>query len=85
MRTLVGVRVETDTAIIGFDPFKGNAFEDINSLPDEAVCQAVLDQGFPGVEHVQIYVANEGRPHDLSIGLRRHRPLRPAPRLVRSP
>lgn len=62
MRTLVGVRVETDTASIAFDPFKGagDGFDDINSLPADALCRAVLAESFPGVEHVKIVVLNEG-------------------------
>jgi hypothetical protein len=60
MRTLDGARVETDTALIFFNPFKGVSFEDINSLPDVALCEAVLEQQFPGIEHVKIIVVEEG-------------------------
>jgi hypothetical protein len=61
MHTFEGVRVETDTAELFFNTFKrGSSIDDINSLPEDALCRYVLNRHFPGIEHVQIIEVEGG-------------------------
>lgn len=47
-------RVITDTAFLDFEPAADHAT--INDVPVEAICAHVLDYGYPGIEHVKVYV-----------------------------
>ena len=62
MRTVLGVKVEGDTAIIGFDPFRNSrsGLADINTLSEAELCYAVLRESFPGIDRVRIYVKGYG-------------------------